>query len=104
MPKNLSEDPVFIVPEKDADLIDKLGALNTQIKILEREANFLKEAAKARFQPGDYSGTLYKAAVAIRSRVALSKELVLQDMGEEWVQQHSAETTFTEIRFAPIGS
>lgn len=99
MARNHSDEPIYEVPEDNSVLIDKMGTLNDYIKEATKELNFLKEAAKARFEPGDYSGTLWKAAVSVRSRTALDTEKLKAEFSEDWIAEHSRTTEYTEIRF-----
>jgi hypothetical protein len=100
--KNLTEEPIFVVPENDAQLIDRIAELNAQMKPIESEIKFLKEAAKARLSIGEHQGNVYQCVVAERGRTDIDRERVKEEMGEEWWADHCKTTTYQEIRFKKI--
>lgn len=80
----------------DAQIVDAYGELNETIKKMSKDADYLKEALKAR--DGDiFEGATYKAVVTTKSRAALDTARLKLEMGPEWYEEHCKTTTYKQL-------
>lgn len=97
-----------------ADLsLDEATDLLADLKKLEafgkKVGGFVKELVRAKipmdeYEEGYYAGTHFTVSVKQRTRAGgLNKPLILEEMGEEWVEEHSMDPTeYSEVRVKPI--
>ena len=81
-------------------LVDELGSIKDRIKELQTEEGVLKQALLAKLSDGQrvIQGETHSGMISDRTRVGLDSAKVLEDMGEEWVEDHSKTTEYTELR------
>lgn len=88
------------------DLTTLLGDFKAMEAFSKKVGGFLKETVKARMPEGEdeYVGPVFAVFRNHRVRMGgLNRDLVLEDMGEEWVQAHSnPETEYDEIRLCRV--
>lgn len=80
-------------------LVDELGKIRDQQKILEKQEGFYKEALKARLDGRTFvDGEEYLASIATQERTSLDQQKIKEDMGDEWIKKYSKTTEFQVIR------
>ena len=87
------------------EAIDLLSDFRAMEAFGKKVGGFLKEVVKSKmpvddYGEGDYDNETFHVQVRIRTRVGgLNKPLILEEMGEEWVEEHSMEPTeYEELR------
>jgi hypothetical protein len=88
------------------ELTDLLGDFKAMEAFGKQLGGFLKEAVKAKLPQGqsEFVGRHFQFVINARVRAGgLNKELITQEMGEEWVQEHSLPPTeYEELRLTPV--
>ncbi len=90
--------------------LDQVTDLLADFKHMEtfgkKVGGFLKEAAKAKLPEGEteFVGHNYQFVLNERVRAgSLNKEMILEEMGLEWVGKHSNPSTeYVELRLTPV--
>ena len=86
-------------------LTDQLGKIRQEIKVLEKEKDLLSEALKGRargLEQNGFVGEEYYSEIVEMSRSGLDTDRIKADMGEEWVEQYTKTTTYTQINCKPV--
>lgn len=88
------------------DILDLMGDLKKMEALAKKVGGFAKEALKAKMPPGDTEFVGSNFQVQLNDRVrkgGLNRDLITEEMGEEWVEDHSnPPTEYTEVRVKPV--
>jgi len=102
------EDHINIAAMSLDELTDLLGDFKKMEAFGKKLGGFFKEAVKGKLPPGEreYVGTHFQFVINERSRAGgLNKDLILEEMGEEWVADHSLPPIeYEELRLSPVDS
>ena len=87
------------------DAIDLLGDLKALEAFGKKVGGFVKEMVKAKMPEDEhdtpmYTGTNFEVKINQRTRAGgLNKPLILEEMGDDWVEEHSMPPTeYSEVR------
>lgn len=82
------------------ELIDILGDMKKVKGFATMVEGYLKEIVKARMPDDAYESPRWVLERNLRVRAGgLNRDLILEEMGEDWVEEHSNEPTeYTELR------
>lgn len=84
------------------DALDALGDAKELKKFWTQMEGFLKEIVKSKMPEGEMEYVGHHFQVVLNERVragGLNKELIIEEMGEEWVEEHTNEPTeYLELR------
>lgn len=92
-------------------LVDELGLIKAWASYYKAAEEFHKEALKARTAKertrvknpiSTFQGDKFEATFSNRSRTGLNTEAIRNEMGDEWVSDHSSTTDYVEIRTKEI--
>ncbi len=85
-------------------LVDILGDVKAEATFLKKVDGYMKEliAATQDEDEFEFEASRFFVTRVSKARFGLSKDLVLEDMGEEWVDNHSTTTDYFEMRIKPI--
>jgi len=78
------------------ETMDLLGDFKAMEAFGKKLGGFLKEAVKSKMPEDEmeYTGTHFYVVLSERTRVGgLDKERITEEMGEDWVEEHSKEAT-----------
>jgi len=88
------------------EVTDLIGDFKEMKKFAGQLEGYLKEAIAAKMPEGEteYKGTHWYVMFNHRVRAgSLDKDLIQQEMGEEWVEAHTKEPTeYVEMRMKPV--
>ena len=91
------------------EAIDLLGDFKAMEAFGKKVGGFFKEVVKSKMPEDEhgepeYTGSHFHVQVRQRSRAGgLNKPLILEEMGEDWVEEHSMPPTeYDELRVKPI--
>jgi len=88
------------------EMADLWGDLKVMEKLGEKVGGYMKEACKARLPEGEteFIGTNFRFELNDRSRAGnLNKDLILEEMGEDWVEEHlNPDTEYVEARLTRV--
>ena len=88
------------------NLVDIFGDMKNMEKLGKKVAGYLREIINAKMPDGEdeYDSSYFHIQRNFRERAgSLDKELILEDMGEDWVADHTKEgTEYTELRITSI--
>lgn len=108
-PKPSFKDPgKFVMPTLGPNttpeyLVDELGKARAHKKHWEAAEEFYKESLKGRTSKErakgktSFQGDLFLANFEEKSRTGLDTTAIKDEMGEDWVKEHSATTDYTQI-------
>ncbi len=90
------------------DCLDLMGDLKAMEAFGKKVGGFIKEAVKAKMPDDEweYTGSHFSVALNERTRMGgLNKELITEEMGEDWVVEHSKPPTeYVEVRLKRLDS
>lgn len=89
------------------DALDILGDFKSMMAFTKKLEGFMKQVVRSKMPDEDepeYTGRHFSVAVSLRSRAGgLDKPKILEEMGEDWVEEHSKPPTeYEEIRVKPV--
>lgn len=85
------------------EALDILGDFKAMMAFAKKLEGYMKQVTRAKmpeddFNEPEYTGTHFSISVAQRSRVGgLDKDKITEEMGEEWVEEHSKPATEYEV-------
>jgi hypothetical protein len=79
------------------EAVDALGFLKAQMAPLEDRERALSDRVKS-FGVAEAEGELFRATVSTFPRQTLSKDAVVEKLGQKWVDGHSKTTEVTQVR------
>jgi hypothetical protein len=85
----------------DSTLADGLGAVNAEIRLLERRREALRRAIIDRGIEL-IRGTMFEVPVVERTRKSLDENALRVDVGDDWVEQYVCRSVYYELRPRPI--
>ena len=87
-----------------SEMVDILGDVKAELKLLALVEGFLKETITATQDEDEFEfdADRFHVIRVAKTRFGLSKDMVLEDMGQEWVEKHSSTTEYFEMRVVPI--
>lgn len=96
--------PAALSLDEAVDLYADFKAIEAAGKMI---GGYLREIVRSKMPDAPepvYVGTHYSVQVNYRSRAGgLNKELILEEMGEAWVEEHSLPPTeYEELRIKPV--
>ena len=79
-------------------LVDELGDIREQVRVLKKQEGFYKTALKARM---DYDemilGERYKGVKTQKERTGLDVAKIREDMDEDWIDDHTVTSDYDQI-------
>jgi hypothetical protein len=82
-------------------LADELGAVNAELRRLERRKELLRKAILQR-SIDLIRGARFEVPVVQRTRSSLDENAMRADMGDDWVERYVRRTTYYELRPLPV--
>lgn len=98
----------------EEDLVDQIATLRRIGSVLEKREKLLSEAFRARNkdfewvqpdqpEPVTITGKAYICHPIKVIQKRLNTEAIKEEMGENWVEEHTKEISFVQLKFEPAG-
>lgn len=85
-------------------LVDELGSIRSEQKVLKKREGYIKAALQARIKPGEYKieGEKYAAEIIEQAQMRIDTDLVKTEMGSQWWEDHCKLVEFQQIKVTEI--
>ena len=84
-------------------LVDEMGEIDTQIKVLEEQLKEMKAEFKSR-GVSEFKGDLYKALAYTGHKVTMPKDVVVAKLGQKWYDKNSKVSAYEAVKIEALKS